>query len=180
MKSVRARLAVSPGFLIWNSCVISVNYELDSSHQQYKWGVLHIQMLCALLQWNIRTMSEFELLQMFEVYAAKSIGVYMNYITMLSGYLIASYFIAKNLTKLQFSILNVVYTAVAILTLLTFNRAIYQSEVVFSKLSESETTLVFQNPIVSLGNVSSLTIIVMYIVSIIFAFSIRKGVISST
>ena len=117
---------------------------------------------------------------MFEVYAAKSIGVYMNYITMLSGYLIASYFIAKNLTKLQFTILNVVYTAVAVLTLLTFNRAIYQSEVVFAKISDSAATLVFQNPIVNLGNVSSLTIIVMYIVSIIFAFSIRKGAISST
>ncbi|MEQ9006415.1 MAG: hypothetical protein RLP12_00920 [Ekhidna sp.] len=125
-------------------------------------------------------MSEFELLQLLEVYSAKSIVVYMNYITLLSGYLIASYFIVKNLTKLQFSIMNLVYTAVAALTLLTFDRAINQADVVSAKLLESGATLVFQNPIVHLGNVSLVTIVVMYIVSLIFSFSIRKGPIFST
>lgn len=125
-------------------------------------------------------MSEIELLQMFEMYSGKSIGVYMNYITMLSGYLIASHFIAKNLTKLQFSIMNTVYTAVSILIVLVFNRAIYQAEVVASKLLEIDRVLVFENPIGNLGYASSFTIVVMYFVSIVFAFSVRKGAISST
>ena len=63
-------------------------------------------------------MSEYELLDIYNS-TGNSLAMYiMNFVSILSGYLLATYFLGARLSKIQFSILTFAYLAVMGITIL--------------------------------------------------------------
>jgi hypothetical protein len=61
-------------------------------------------------------MTEYELLQLQATYEEALGTNIMNYISILSGYLLASYFLGNKISKAQFVILTLTYSVIMLLT----------------------------------------------------------------
>ena len=70
------------------------------------------------IQWESNLMSEYELLDIYYT-ANDSLAAYiMNFVSILSGYLLATYFLGKRITKSQFLILTLSYLAIKGITIM--------------------------------------------------------------
>ena len=123
-------------------------------------------------------MSEFELAQLFDSYRTLMLELFALFITFCSGYLIASYYIARQLTKLQFTILNIGNVLVAVGTIRSVRGAYGLMNRVQEQLVEMETMLFYGDP--GSGNYAIGVMLFMFLASLVFSFSRRKGDTSET
>jgi hypothetical protein len=83
-------------------------------------------------------MSEKDLIDLF--YAANELlsAYVMNFISIMSGYLLATYFLGSKLSKFQFAILTTSYTIVMLITITAIYSRLAEIEFIISDLDSME------------------------------------------
>ena len=120
-------------------------------------------------------MTEIELLQLQDLYVNRTIAVFVNYVTFFSGYLIANYYLAKKLSSLQFSIMNIGYLILCTSSMAVEYRAALLTIGVQEKLLQMDTFLEVLPISRALLIVTIGVMLLMLSGSFIFSFSFRKS-----
>lgn len=129
-------------------------------------------------------MTQFELLQLHNMYTSTGMDQFMNYVTILSGYLAASYFAGKKLKLLQFCLTSATYSLFMFISISNEVLAAQQGASILELILEDEmsplTVLVREGKMLEPSAIINFTYVMaaaMYIVfigSLVFAYSMRK------
>ena len=81
-------------------------------------------------------MTEYELINLFYVSNEAITTLIMNFVTILSGYLIASHYLARKITVGQFSIMTTVYTITMLVTIYAAYERMQESSMLINAIRE--------------------------------------------
>jgi hypothetical protein len=99
-------------------------------------------------------------------------NLFMNYATILSGYLVANHFVGEKLSSLQFWIMTITYS-IFILATLSMEFIVLQNLIgIAERIYEGETL----EPKLVSSYLLTITMLVVFIGSLLFAYSIRSQV----
>jgi len=118
-------------------------------------------------------MSEFELLTLQLYYKELVSSNIMNFISILSGFLLANHFLGQKINTIQFTIMLLTYTVVMLVTGVGIQDAIaelYSAERALAEMSRTWSTNQTGEQTLPIN----VTLILTYIGSIYFAFTTRK------
>jgi hypothetical protein len=119
-------------------------------------------------------MTEFELLQLQISYNEAIASYTMNFVSILSGYLLANHFLGHKITRMQFIIMTLTYSFVMLLTTAAVYQAVQEwflAEQILSKIDRSWES-VDRDGTLAIPMVVSL--LITYCGSLYFAFTSRK------
>jgi len=121
-------------------------------------------------------MTEFEL-QTLKVYFNEATASYiMNFISILSGYVLANHILGTKITRTQFTIFTFAYSIIMIVIILavyTSTREWYSAEEALNKINRTWASQ-FTIGGASMAIISTTTLFVTYLGSLYFALTTRK------
>lgn len=120
-------------------------------------------------------MTEFEMLALLNNYYDSISSTFINFISVLSGYLIANYFVASKLTTFQYWLMNLVYTTLNALF-------IYLEFEILTRWWLMQEELIRAGPSVDMPEVGYLAVfslllimILIFAGSLVFSLSCRRA-----
>ena len=119
-------------------------------------------------------MTEHEILQNYYACSDMMATYAMNFISILSGYLLATYFLGSKLAGIQFIILTLSYIFVMCVTIFAFSLRVQESFYLVSKLESFESSAVYVSDPTATVFIFTAHVLIL-IGSIYFGFmSVRK------
>ena len=119
-------------------------------------------------------MTEFELAQLVDMYLTHSTNASVNYATILSGYLVANYFVGRKLSSLQFWIMSTAYSIFILATVSQVFGNIDGANRVLEQLHELNGVLPVSEPNPILNYLMTIVMLAVFMASLLFAYSIRS------
>ena len=118
-------------------------------------------------------MSEFELLQLQNEYNEAFASMVMNFISILSGFLLANHFLGSKINSVQFLVMLLTYTVVMLVTAAGVYIAILNFESTERALAELSRSWPSNQKVSDIDILVSITLLVTYLGSLLFAFTSR-------
>jgi hypothetical protein len=119
-------------------------------------------------------MTEFELLELQSAYGAQFAATVMNFISILSGFLLANHFLGSKINNAQFTIMLLMYTIVMLVTGSGMYVQILDFDSTEHVLAAIDRSWPSNQVTGGLNIVVPITLLVTYIGSLLFAFTARK------
>ena len=121
-------------------------------------------------------MLEIELIELQRTMGDGLQSLFMNFVTFLSGYMIANHYIGAQISKAQFGVLNSIYSVLVLSVASAMYTLTHNQAAVSARLREIDRTIDISLPtsFIPPELMVSVLIALMYSGSIYFAFTARK------